>query len=228
LTLISDSRFFQQKRSGARLDVFDVKSGEKLHTLLEEYEKIIDVLSVSINGLFVVATARNYLSRAENSVDISKQSYVKIWNAKTGVELHSWDHIGVATAITLTQDNKYIALATEDCRIKILELETGWELLNLVGHKSSINVIKTSNDGKFIISASGSWTDSECCIKVWELNTGLEIKTLEGHTKKITELAITPNDCIALSSSTKPDIEVWDLTTGKLASECIPILQDSF
>jgi len=215
LTLISDSRFFQQKRSGARLDVFDVKSGEKLHTLLEEYEKIIDVLSVSINGLFVVATARNYLSRAENSVDISKQSYVKIWNVKTGVELHSWDHIGVATAITLTQDNKYIALATEDCRIKILELETGWELLNLVGHKSSINVIKTSNDGKFIISASGSWTDSECCIKVWELNTGLEIKTLEGHTKKITELAITPNDCIALSSSTKPDIEVWDLTTGK-------------
>ena len=215
MTLISDSKFWQRRRSGARLDVFDVMSGEKFITLLQEDGQIIDALSVAENSSFVVAIVSNRLSGMERSDDTPNQSFVKVWDVVSGMELTSWSFIGTVTAIALIQNDNYIAIAMEDYTIKILDLGTGSSLLNLVGHTSSVNVIKMTNNEKFVVSASGSWADSDCCIKIWELSTGLEVRTLEGHTKKITELAITPNDCVAISTCTKPDIKIWDLATGK-------------
>lgn len=206
--------FWRKRRNGSRLDVFDVTSGEKIHTLWEEDEQTIDTLSVATNSLLVAATVSNRLSRFGESADIPKESFVKVWDIASGRELCSWRLTEFTTAIALTQDNKHIVVATENYKIKVLDLKTGSLKNQMVGHTSNINVIKTTNDGKFIISASGSLTDSECCLKIWDLDTGSEKKTIKGHAKQITGLAITPNDCVAISTSTKPDIKVWDLKTG--------------
>ena len=70
--------------------------------------------------------------------------------------------------------------ASEDCTIKIWDLETYQEIRTLEGHKRVVNSVAVSDDKKHIISG-----DEGGIVRLWFFHTGKLISCFEGHTTSI-------------------------------------------
>ena len=97
-----------------------------------------------------------------------------------------------------------------DKTLKVLDANTGQEILTLYGHTDGINSVASSPDGKKIVSGSSDKT-----LKVWDANTGQEILTLNGHTGKINSVAFSPDGKRIVSGSEDDTLKVWDANTGQ-------------
>ncbi|MDJ0734727.1 MAG: TIR domain-containing protein [Nostocaceae cyanobacterium] len=73
-------------------------------------------------------------------------------------------------------------------------------------HKSTVNSIAFSPDGKTIASASDDNT-----IKLWNLQEGKELKTLRGHKDVVSSVAFTPDGKTIASASNDKTIKLWNL-----------------
>lgn len=63
---------------------------------------------------------------------------------------------------------------SEDCSVKVWNIETGVEIATLNGHKGIVLSVAISPDSKIIASGSG-----DNSIKLWSLESGKEIKILK-------------------------------------------------
>ena len=84
------------------------------------------------------------------------------------------------------------------------------KIRTLAGHKSFVNYLEISADGRNLFSASADKT-----IKIWNLATGQVIRTLSGHTSAVNYLAISPDSKTLFSASADKTIKVWNIETGE-------------
>jgi WD40 repeat protein len=106
----------------------------------------------------------------------------------------------------VTLDSQQIISGSSDKSIKLWDLNTGQEILNLRGHTAEVNAIALTPDNQWIISAS-----SDSNIKAWSLKTGEELFNLTGHIGEVGTLTITPDGKRLISLSWNESIKVWDL-----------------
>ncbi|MDF5733705.1 MAG: AAA-like domain-containing protein [Rhizonema sp. PD38] len=81
---------------------------------------------------------------------------------------------------------------------------------NQLEHKSSVNSVAFSPDGKTLASASDDNT-----IKLWNVATGKEISTLSGHKSDVYSVAFSPDGKTLASASTDKTIKLWNVATRK-------------
>ena len=79
----------------------------------------------------------------------------------------------------------------------------------LAGHKSMVNHVAVTPDGRSAVSAS-----SDHSLIVWDLETGAARYTLTGHMDTVRHVALTPDGRRAVSASHDKTLIVWDLETG--------------
>jgi WD40 repeat protein len=79
----------------------------------------------------------------------------------------------------------------------------------LKGHRSVVNSLAITVDGKFAISGS---QDNNCIL--WDLSLGRVKSILKGHTDWVYSVSITPDGSLAISGSKDMTCIVWDLNTG--------------
>ncbi|WP_146066313.1 WD40 repeat domain-containing protein, partial [Candidatus Venteria ishoeyi] len=97
----------------------------------------------------------------------SDDTSLKIWDAKTGVELNTLSkHSDSVNAVAYSPDGSRIVSASGDNTLKIWDANTGIELMTLSGHTDSVNAVAYSPDGNRIISGSYDKT-----LKIWDANT---------------------------------------------------------
>ena len=94
--------------------------------------------------------------------------------------------------------------------IKILELSTGEERGELVGHTHRVFDLAAIPNTERAISASGDGT-----LKIWDLKTGQEFRTLKGHSHIVSAVAVMPDGKQAVSASHDRTLKIWDLKEGK-------------
>ena len=82
-------------------------------------------------------------------------------------------------------------------------------LKTLSGHKSTVNDVAITPDGKLIVSAS-----SDRSIRVWNLDAGTEERVFEGHKGWVQAVALTPDGRRAVSASQDHTLVVWNLISG--------------
>lgn len=99
------------------------------------------------------------------------------------------------------------------------QLQDSSLIITLKGHKSTVNAVAITPDGKKAISGSNDHT-----IRVWDLENSVLLNTLKGHTDTIGTVAITPDGKIGISGSDDKSVRIWDLDTFR----CIKTLKSHF
>src|SRR5262249_30057148 len=106
-------------------------------------------------------------------------------------------------------DSRRLASASEDGTVKVWELETGEEMLNLQ-HADRVYSVAFNSDGRRL--ASGGWDQM---VRIWDANTGQELHTLSGHAGYVWSVAFSPDGKRLASASGyagKGEIKIWDAT----------------
>ena len=124
-------------------------------------------------------------------------------------------HEAEVNSVAISPDGYTLASASEDCTIKLWNLQSGKLIHTLTGHTDAVKSVAISPDGKILASGSADFD-----IKLWSLNTNKPqvISTMTGHDNWVRAIAISPNSQILASGSQDKTIKLWHLQTGELLS----------
>ena len=234
----SDCRHFVTYGYGNDIKVWNVGTGELIHSLSEHSDRVGAVaissdektlVSGGSDGSIIVWSLETGKYKIKNSqahsssvnglaispdgetfVSGSADGTVKIWDSSLSHQTTLKGHSGSINAMVLSPDGQTI-ISSSDHTIKLWSFETQ-ELKNvLIGHSGSVNTLATSSDGQMLVSGSKDST-----IKVWSLETGELRDTLTEHSGSVNQLAISSDGEHLVSASSDDTFKLWDLKTGEL------------
>ncbi|PHH55862.1 putative WD repeat-containing protein alr3466 [Ceratocystis fimbriata CBS 114723] len=144
---------------------------------------------------------------------------VKIWNATSGVCLHTFeshcDLLGLVS-IMFSNDGQRLALGCKDHTAKIWDVTSGACLHTLEGHDDTVTSVVFSPDGHRL--ASGSWDKT---VKIWDATSGACLHTLEGHRDWVKPVVFSNDGQRLATASNDRTVKIWDATSGT----CLHTLQ---
>ncbi len=165
------------------------------------------------------------VSFSPNGKILASGSYdktIKLWNIKTGQEIRTLKgHTSDVNSVSFSPNGKILASdsggfvildtgESKDNFIKLWNMETGREIRTLKGHKSWVNSVVFSPNGKML--ASGS---RDCTVKLWNIETGQEIRILKGHKSGVNSVSFSQSGKILASGSSDNTIKLWNIETGQ-------------
>ena len=132
-------------------------------------------------------------------------------------QLQRLDKLGaVIQAVAFAPDGER-ALAAADRFVLLLDLTTGAELASWKGHRSLVQCVAFSADGRVALSGSGSRSPKpDFSVRLWDVPMGMEIRTLTGHTSWVTGVALSADGKRGLSGSYDKTAIVWDMESGRI------------
>lgn len=138
---------------------------------------------------------------------VTSASPPKIWDAETGKNIMSLE--GGAGTSCYSPDGRQI-VTSSDYTAKIWDAETGALLRSLEEHESQVTSAVFSNDGLYVLVASGN------SAIVWPTlrNERRVSYTLDGHTKQLYSVGFNSDGTRMLTTSHDGTAKVWDTMTG--------------
>jgi eukaryotic-like serine/threonine-protein kinase len=115
-------------------------------------------------------------------------------------------------AVSLLNGGKVLASAGgfTDPVIRLWDVLSGKELPSLQGHRSYINALAASPDGRLLASGSGDQT-----IRIWDWKEGRSVRTLRGHSSQVLDVAFSPDGQTLASGSRDGAVRLWNLSEGR-------------
>lgn len=163
-------------RGGAsgRVIVFNVKTGQRVAELGNEYDAVLAADISSDHALVVMCGPKRM---------------VRVYSVQTGELLYEKKkHTDWVTAAEFSPDGVLLATADRSNGMVLWEAMTGNEYLNLKGHTGAITDVSWRPDSNLLASASEDGT-----IRLWELNDGNEVKRWNAHGGGVTAVDFTRN-----------------------------------
>lgn len=159
-------------------------------------------------GGYVIGAA---VSPDGKSVLCSGRSYIKLFDLPSGVLLRDFKAPeGVKnTAVALTPDGRRAVSCGSDNIVRVWDVQSGSQLMQLTGHSDELRCVAVSPDGTTAATAGFDKT-----VILWDLKSGRLLHRLEGHRRSVWSLAYSA-DGELLASGGQLDAHVWDVATGK-------------
>ena len=182
---------FGDRSETPRLCVWDLASGEFLHTL-----NVADKVSL----LALTPDGSRAISGSERTLHI--------WDLSEGRLLHILEgHSNTITAVAVTADGTRAVSASDDQTLRVWEVASGRLLHVLDGHSRGVGAVSTTPDGTRAVSGSTDGT-----LRVWDLTSGQTVRVLEGHTENVNAVGVTPDGTRVISASSDHSLRVWQLS----------------
>jgi WD40 repeat protein len=125
--------------------------------------------------------------------------------------------LGSVLGVAFSPDSTTLATAsgnlipdTAEGVAKLWNVESGMEMLPLLGHTDTVEAIAFSPDGSQV--ATGSWDETA---RVWDALSGQQLLVLPGHTSWVRGVAFSPDGHRLATGSWDRRAKVWDLASGQ-------------
>ena len=185
--------------------------------------RVWDVESTAFDPILEIETHSHPMQYATITSDGKKiltatDTYVKIWDAFTGEELHSVrvTENGYAGQIAISPDDKLAVVATFSTPSKLLSLETG-KIVRLFSWKNSQGYVvgmayiaSFSPDGNKVLLSNSS------VIGVWDVNTGKLLRLFDTEDSGCPNSVRFSSDGSKIITTKDRVAQIWDLKTGNL------------
>ncbi|MHA7873220.1 MAG: toll/interleukin-1 receptor domain-containing protein, partial [Hyphococcus sp.] len=178
-----------------------------------------------IEGADINAVA--FDANGERLLTSSDDNYVKLWDAKTGVELGEFsDHrtdcadaddngkpLCWVWGADFSPDGRYAVSASRDLTARIWETPSGAFVTSLEGHRSSVYDAAWHPEENIIATAS-----SDDTIIIWDSESGDALRTLTGHTANVNAIDFSPDGDLIASASDDGNVRLWNWRNGARVS----------
>lgn len=193
-----------RERKEPVLSLYDLSSGQNsiIPLLPQMFSGNADLLNPTVSEerieSAVFATSHSFFLTAGNDGCYfcfgdslkERKGIIRLWKISSGsVESAKTFEIPMKliTGISLSKDDKFIAVGLENGAVKIIDVETFKEIAVLTGHADMVAAVEFSPDGKTLATSSRDHT-----IKLWSLDTMQEVLTLNSE-KFYDLLAFSPD-----------------------------------
>lgn len=139
--------------------------------------------------------------------------HARIWDRKTGEEVHTLQHQGqYIHAAEFSPDGKILATGSNDSSgfVRLWNAETGEPIKSFYGHTDAVLSVRFSKDGQKLVSTSYDNT-----ARLWDVKTGQELQTFKGHFWWVWSAAFSPDEDRLVTASHDGTANVYDVKTGK-------------
>ncbi|PSS35525.1 hypothetical protein PHLCEN_2v1519 [Hermanssonia centrifuga] len=116
---------------------------------------------------------------------------------------------GSVTSVSLSKDGHFVATGSEDCIVRVWDLESGLLVAKLEGHEDTVWAVAYSPDGSRVVSGSA---DRKAIL--WDVDRRIEITELEGHGGDVWTLAYSSNGKFIATGSVDCTVKLWDGRLG--------------
>ena len=120
-------------------------------------------------------------------------------------------HTGGIRTVAVTPDSMIIISGSDDCTLRVWEMNSGKCLDTLEGHTYGVLSVAVTPDGKRAVSGSDDTT-----VRVWELRSGRCLTIYEGHITPVYAVAITPDGRRVITGSADGSVQIWEIDSGHL------------
>jgi WD40 repeat protein len=147
----------------------------------------------------------------------SSDNTVKLWDLARGREIQTLlKTVAPVNALAFSTisptlapkcgKGEMLAVGTADCNIKLINLNTGAEILLISSISSAVNSLVFSPNGRIL--ASGT---NDKIIKLWDISTGKELRTISGYVWQVGSLAMSTDGQKFASGSEDNSVRTWYL-----------------
>ena len=202
---------------------WDIEKGVELRSFVDFDERIIDI-EFTPNGEYLIIGLGNVGNNAiSTDADNPADTSVWLWDLENRTQAKVYrGHSDWTWTVDISPDGTLAASgsgplrlpdtsAEVDTSVRIWDIETGQEIRTLQGHTNTVDSVKFTLDGDFLLSASWDGT-----IKRWDVVTGQMLHTYEGHDGIVYMLDLMPNGKQFISASADKTLKLWDIQSGEL------------
>lgn len=175
-------------QASAEINIFDIKNNIQYigESLTDKYVKALKVCKYSSRSfLAVVCVIMCY--------DIQEKCVIYTLEG----------HLRTIVCLALSKNEEYLISTSVDSTLIIWDLQSRQKLFQSIPIHLTIYSAIWANSQKYYIT-------SEKTIKIWEFDSYSLADTLISGADTVISLAITPNDCILISGTTRGSIDLWD------------------
>jgi WD40 repeat protein len=162
----------------------------------------------------VVQLLRSVIPEDPEEDDPRGWEWHHLWRQYHGERSRLRGHTGAVTAVAFSADDRLLASASADKRVKLWDVASGKEVRTLKGHMARVTGLAFSPDGRRLVSAGADRT-----VRVWDTATGRQLRALEGHQAPVTSVAFSPDGRHLASGSEDRAVRIWDADTGRMVFE---------
>jgi WD40 repeat protein len=210
------SNVLRKERLPADVLVWDLRTGQRLHTLKGHLNAVLSVAfsPAPLDGSRRAVRAAPRWLLASAGAD----AIVRLWEIPSGQEQPALKgHKSVVMGVAFSPDGKRLATAGGDRVVRLWDPVTGkeqraWEV------PEGARAVAFSPDGQLLAAAVSGGNGKPGVIKVWDPGTNRERFTLTAHASTIFSIAFSPDSRHLVSAGGtvgfQGEVRVWDTSTG--------------
>ncbi|MFT5326609.1 MAG: serine/threonine protein kinase [Planctomycetaceae bacterium] len=189
----------------ATLRIWDVDTGRSLHEFAGHAHNIMAVAWAPNGEFLITSSLDNTIRRWHPESD----PQMTLLGSARKADVNRWN--GQVWAAAISPDSTRVLAGLRDHTIRLIDAQSGQQLLSLGGHTEQVRSVVFSQNGTQCLSGSLDGT-----VRLWDLNTGETLFELHPDLGAINTAIFGPDESTILTGGQHHSFTMLDIKTGRL------------